>query len=178
MKLSEKYSILVWFDKLAHDQKIVYSLFSTTIQSNHINTNFNYFEVVIKLSDFLKINSLEDIKIEREADFSNDNPLPFIRKEDQKIYLNLLIESTFKQSKSSKINNMLKKINLRKTTEIYPLLNNLVSFAPDVWSLIYFDKKECSLKIETLTNLNPNYYEVLELSDDLKFPYIKQFKNY
>ncbi|WBP84009.1 hypothetical protein [Mycoplasmopsis edwardii] len=168
MQKNKSVDALVHFDALAHSHNFVYSLYSNTLENiKKRGTASSPFEVVINLEALIKLVYLEKNVVVQERSFAAENQLPFIKFNEDKIYLNVLIKSTWRKF------NKWKRRNLSSNSErtIFATMNKLYSTDPDLLILLYFDHKSLSLRIKKVTNLNPNYYSVIEVNDK-KFPYI------
>ncbi|WP_322941553.1 hypothetical protein [Mycoplasmopsis cynos] len=164
---------LLYFDNLARKNNFVYSLFAGTLKSLlKTKTASAPYEVAISLETLTTLLFIEENVNFNKKEFAAENPLPYIEYKGSKIYLNILIKSSWKKFNYWKWKNINKNIE----NNFFSTLNKLYSNDPDLLILIYFDQQTSSLKLKKVTNINPSYYSVININNS-SFPYIDYLKN-
>ncbi|WP_235732179.1 hypothetical protein [Mycoplasmopsis canis] len=171
MKNTNFMTTLKNFNELARKHKFVYSLFSGTLNSLLLRQHASHpYEVVISLETFTTLLFVEKNIIIPKKNYEGENLLPYIVLNNEKVCLNILIKSSWSKFNYWKLKNINKKIE----HNLFSVLNKLYSKDPDLLILLYFDSENSVVKLKKVTNVNPNYYSVLEI-EDLNLPYLSCF---
>ncbi|BBU47491.1 hypothetical protein [Mycoplasmopsis felis] len=171
MKINNN-EIIKKFNELAYKLNFVYSLFQHSL-NQFINDGIIEppINVIVNHNTLIKLKNYKTNFLKIQKKYASDICLPFIEIENQKIYLNLLIPSSYINLNNNKTTTKLKYINKGKLHFLYELIDNLYSENPEVWAFIYFDIANALLKIKPITNINPNYYKTIK-NNNLELPYI------
>ncbi|QDF65151.1 hypothetical protein [Mycoplasma nasistruthionis] len=162
-------------NSLANELKFVYSLDTESI--NHIknfNQEFTDLGILMTVSGLLKLHYFYPHIIEFHKN-DLDYFLPYLRIENHYVKVGLLIETNKKQFDEVKLKNKLNKT--KRNFDLYQLIDDLFTNEPSFW-LYLSESKSRDLNYQKIITINPYYYNVLKIDDDLQVPYLSYFESF
>ncbi|SJZ64239.1 hypothetical protein [Mycoplasmopsis verecunda] len=161
---------------LAKEEQFVYSLTSNSLQQALKGEKLNLpIDIAITFSSLLKLKFFHPEKLTLPSENSLENFFPILQIGTVSYRLFILTESTPEILSSKSISKIFDKLKLSKDIDIFLVLDQIFSEEPSIWSYLYKDTND-EIKLDKITRMNPNYYNVLKL-DDVSVPYLEYFKN-
>ncbi|UWW01157.1 hypothetical protein NW064_01960 [Mycoplasmopsis felis] len=150
MKINNN-EIIKKFNELAYKLNFVYSLFQHSL-NQFINDGIIEppINVIVNHNTLIKLKNYKTNFLKIQKKYASDICLFFIEIENQKIYLNFLIPSSYINLNNNKTTTKLKYINKGKLHFLYELIDNL--YSEKSWSVSFYLFWYCKCIIKNKTN--------------------------